>query len=369
VKVHLYNAYGEVTATTDGVWSDEQGVVRFQRLPATRYDIWVERVAGAEGEAWPSALFSRVEVTPGADTQRIPLTMPSSGSLRGRLVLADGRTPAAGYVVAVQTGTVPEETLPPERWPAAYARGAQGCYAEARTAADGTFLLTGLVPGRHALDIRRPGERRAWCTITDVEVRPGETTEMGRILVAKNGWRYLLEPKALSEWVESDFYDPGPVRLENDRLVMEMGDDMTGITWQGTLPRVDYEVTLQAMRVAGDDFFCGLTFPVKQAPCTLILGGWGGSVVGLSCLDGYDASENETSQWIEFENRRWYRIRLRVTHSRIEAWLDGRRIIRVDTEGREISIRLECEPSRPLGIATWRTTGAVRDIRLRLLDG
>jgi len=372
VKVHLYNLHGEVTASTRGRWSDEAGIVRFERLPATYYDLWLEGEASTTQsgqERLPAVLFRNLEVTPGPGTQRITLNVPPSGSLRGRLFFPQGETQASGYVVAVQTGTVPEEGRPVEQWPAAYARGAQKCYAQTEVGPDGTFTLQGLTPGRLALDIRRPGEREAWGTIWEVEVKAGQVTNLGLVRVAREGWRYMFDRQTLAGWKESDFYDPGAVRIENDSIVMEQGNDMTGITWTQDLPRVDYEVTLQAMRVAGSDFFCGLTFPVKQDPCTLILGGWGGSVVGLSCLDGYDASENETSQWIEFDPRRWYRVRLRVTQGRIEVWLEQKRIINVDLAGKEVSIRIECEPSRPFGIATWRTTGAVRDLRIRRLEG
>ena len=39
----------------------------------------------------------------------------------------------------------------------------------------------------------------------------------------------------------------------------------------------------------------------------------------------------------------------------------------LDTKGKKISIRPECDESRPFGIATWSSTGAVRDIRVRML--
>ena len=47
---------------------------------------------------------------------------------------------------------------------------------------------------------------------------------------------------------------------------------MTGITYTNPLPRTDYEVTLEAMRVEGSDFFCGLTFPVGSNSCSLVVG-------------------------------------------------------------------------------------------------
>ena len=62
-----------------------------------------------------------------------------------------------------------------------------------------------------------------------------------------------------------------------------------------TFPKVDYEVNLDAKRVAGNDFFCGITFPVGKRFCSLIVGGWGGATVGLSSIDGKDAAENETT--------------------------------------------------------------------------
>src|SRR2546430_1403313 len=121
------------------------------------------------------------------------------------------------------------------------------------------------------------------------------------------------------------------------------------------------------MRVEGSDFFCGLTFPVGTNPCSLIVGGWGGGVVGLSSLDGEDAANNETTKVMNFEKGRWYKIRLRVQPTTIEAWIDEEKIVDVNTTDRRISIRFEVEPSVPFGIATWSTTGAIRNIRLRRL--
>ena len=39
----------------------------------------------------------------------------------------------------------------------------------------------------------------------------------------------------------------------------------------------------------------------------------------------------------------------------------------LETADRRISIRLECRPSRPFGICTWETAGAVRDLQVRQL--
>ena len=182
----------------------------------------------------------------------------------------------------------------------------------------------------------------------------------------EQAWRPLFDGKTLTNWQSTKFIGEGGVTVENGQLILEAGRDLTGVTWIGPeLPTTNYELALQAMRVEGSDFFAGVTFPVAESFCSLILGGWGGTVVGLSSINGMDASENETSQSIRFESGRWYNIRIRVTPAKIEAWLDDRQIINQDLKGNKIDTRFEVEPSRPLGVASWRTKSALRDLRLR----
>jgi hypothetical protein len=178
----------------------------------------------------------------------------------------------------------------------------------------------------------------------------------------------IFDGKTLTNWKPSSFVGQGKVTVENGEIVLASGKDLTGITWSGpTLPTTSYELTLEARRMEGRDFFAGITFPVDDSFCSLILGGWGGTVVGLSSLNGMDASENSTSQSREFEMNRWYRVRIRVTPAKIESWLDDRQIIDVELKDNKIDTRIEVDPSKPLGIASWRTKSAIRDIRLRRL--
>jgi hypothetical protein len=181
----------------------------------------------------------------------------------------------------------------------------------------------------------------------------------------------LFDGKTLGNWKITDFGGQGKVYVKDGCIYMEQGNDMTGITWAGPLVRMNYEITLEAMRVSGSDFFCGLTFPVNDKCCSLILGGWGGSLCGLSNIDYYDAANNETTRFVSFENGKWYHVRLRVVPNHIQAWLqeEGEEpLVDIDITGRKIDTRAEVDLSQPLGIATWQTAGAVRNIKLRKLS-
>jgi hypothetical protein len=147
--------------------------------------------------------------------------------------------------------------------------------------------------------------------------------------------------------------------------MLEFGSPMTGVTYTGELPKSNYEVQLEAMRVDGSDFFCALTFPVKDSHCSFIVGGWGGGVIGLSSVDGRDASENETTDYMQFTSKKWYRIRVRVTDERIQAWIDDDQKVDQQLAGHTVDTRVEVDLSKPLGIACYDTRAALRDIQIR----
>src|SRR6185436_15981079 len=60
----------------------------------------------------------------------------------------------------------------------------------------------------------------------------------------------LFDGKTLQGWQITDFAGKGPVTVENGEIRVGMGH-MTGITLANTqdLPRVNYELSLDAMRV------------------------------------------------------------------------------------------------------------------------
>jgi reactive intermediate/imine deaminase len=181
-------------------------------------------------------------------------------------------------------------------------------------------------------------------------------------------WRPLFDGKTLTGWKESQFTARGKVSIEDGQVVLGNGY-MTGITWTGAFPTSNFEVRYQAQRRSGSDFFGALTFPVHDSYCTFINGGWGGSVVGLSSLDTMDASENDTTVTMGFTNGRWYSFRVRVTDGSIEAWINEERVVAVDIRGRRIGLRLgDIEYSAPLGIASYESVAAIRNIEYRVID-
>jgi hypothetical protein len=181
-------------------------------------------------------------------------------------------------------------------------------------------------------------------------------------------WRPLFDGKTLKGWKSTNFGGEGEVSVEDGAIVMERGSNMTGVTYDGKdFPKTNYELAFEAKRTQGLDFFCTTTFPVGDDPCSLVVAGWSGAVVGLSSIDGKDASENETRKNMGFDNNRWYKVKIRVTPEKIVAWIDDAKVVDFATKGRKISIRPECDPSRPLGICTYSSVGHVKNIRVRNL--
>ncbi len=179
----------------------------------------------------------------------------------------------------------------------------------------------------------------------------------------------LFDGKTLKGWKATDFGSGGEIKVEDGKLIIGMGEPLSGINLAGEPPaRMNYEISLEAMKLTGDDFFCALTVPVGKNCGTLVLGGWGGALVGFSSIDDLDASENSTTQFKKFDKDKWYRIRMRVTPAKIVVWIDDEQWINVDIDGKKVSMRPgEIELSQPLGVATFQTASALRNITFRKL--
>jgi hypothetical protein len=179
--------------------------------------------------------------------------------------------------------------------------------------------------------------------------------------------KILFDGVSLDGWELIDYTGHGDVYVADSTVIIGAGKEISGIRWTGDFPKSNFEVTLDAKRVKGSDFFLGMTFPVKESYMTLVLGGWGGSVTGLSSIDGYDAADNSTGSSYNFKQDQWYKVRLRVTDEMIEAWVDKDYIVGFRIDGSYLSLRWEMDSSVPFGLTTYRTLGAMKNIRLSII--
>ena len=186
---------------------------------------------------------------------------------------------------------------------------------------------------------------------------------------ATDGWG-KMEALAPEKWQAIE--GAADLQWDHENRVMRIGvgTDLNGLRWTGPLPTVPYAVELEARRMSGSDFFCGLTFPVRSGTefVTLIVGGWGGNLVGISSIDGLDASENSTTSQRQFEDERWYRIRVEVGDERLQAWIDDKQVVDAHTEEQKLSLRPgPIEACAPFGLATWLTSAEIRGVKWRKL--
>lgn len=180
----------------------------------------------------------------------------------------------------------------------------------------------------------------------------------------KSEWKTLLPKEGLEGWEVTNFGGEGEVKNKDGELTLEMGDPLTGITLkQKDFPKSNFEIELEAKRIEGGDFLCGLTYPVGDEHISFIAGGWGGGVVGISSIDGFDASENATTGFREFKNGQWYKFRVRVDDKSIKAWVDDKQVVDHEREGHKFSVRAEVMANRPVGFCAFQSKVAIRNLR------
>ena len=112
---------------------------------------------------------------------------------------------------------------------------------------------------------------------------------------------------------------------------------------------------------------CAFTFPVDKGHVSLVMGGWGGGITGISSIDGQDASDNETTMFKAFENDQWYKARVRVEKAKITVWIDGTLMFEQPRADHDFDIRFEMDPCTPLGIANFECDSRVKNIQIRRL--
>ncbi|MEK7953971.1 family 16 glycoside hydrolase [Luteolibacter soli] len=203
--------------------------------------------------------------------------------------------------------------------------------------------------------------RRGWLQLTFATLPAACRREGPAAVEAGSVWQPLTAHWQPAAGGELSFPSPGQLRLQSS-------ESLSATKWTGPPVKPPFEIEFEARRLDGTDFFCGLTFPARAGgEClTWIVGGWGGNAVGLSSIDGKDASENETTFRRSFEKERWYRLRLKCSAGRIEAWIDDEQVIDFQTTGRKLGLRPgPIDQCAPFGLATWQTSGEFRSLRWR----
>lgn len=194
------------------------------------------------------------------------------------------------------------------------------------------------------------------------EAAPDQPAKPPKKNPPKTDWTALQD-----EWKICRFGGEGPQEIKKELITLGFGDPLTGVRWDGDHPDDNYEIELEARRTDGFDFFAAITFPVKDENCSLVLGGWGGGVTGISSINGLDASNNETTVFRQYKNDQWYKIRIRVDPNEINCWVDEQSVIEIEREGLKFDIRAEMDPTLPLGIANFQCDSELRNIRSRKL--
>ncbi|MCX6856611.1 MAG: hypothetical protein NTV80_17100, partial [Verrucomicrobia bacterium] len=98
----------------------------------------------------------------------------------------------------------------------------------------------------------------------------------------------LMEGDLAGAWQQAGIPEEGKIALKEGELEIGIGAPMTGAkftAWdQAGMPGTGYMIRYETMRVEGRDIFGMCTFPVSShdAHATFVIGGWGGTVTGLS---------------------------------------------------------------------------------------
>ncbi|WP_436715344.1 family 16 glycoside hydrolase [Roseiconus lacunae] len=188
-------------------------------------------------------------------------------------------------------------------------------------------------------------------------------------------------------WEPCEFGGDGEITMKDGLIKMEFGQPLTGVRWSGpfegeekkasaetkkkqppVLPRDNYEVRWECRRDRGVDFVCAYTFPVGKEVASLVMGGWGGGVTGISSIDGHDASDNETTMFKAYDDERWYKARVRVEKAQITVWIDEVKMFDVPRKDRKFDIRFEMDPCTPMGIANFECDSQFRNLAIRRLN-
>ena len=208
-----------------------------------------------------------------------------------------------------------------------------------------------------------------WLTLSSVWLALGWVLpSFGDEPAAPSAVLKLFDGQSLAGWQPNKGSRVGKVEIQGGSILLHAGEPMTGITsTRENLPAQNYRLTYEAKRTDGNDFFAAATFPVAASFVTLVNGGWGGGVTGLSLINGASAVENETNHYLKYQNDVWYRFEVEVTGRAIRCLVDGQEVVLFPHEGAQLTTRLETRVNQPLGFASYRSAGLIRRVEVQPL--
>ena len=212
-------------------------------------------------------------------------------------------------------------------------------------------------------DIKILGGRAAWLCLLFILAQCGPAR--------RQEW-HLLSGEFAPAWKAAGIPEEGSVTIQNGEITLQPGQPMTGAQfaeWKSAgLPLSRYAIEYEAMRVEGNDFFGTVTFPVGDSHVSLVVGGWGGTLVGISSIDDMDASENATTGNAFFENNRWHKVRIEVRDDELRAWINDKLFVSTSTRGHKLGLRVgDIEKCTPFGFASYATLARIRHVLIRRL--
>lgn len=215
------------------------------------------------------------------------------------------------------------------------------------------------------LDINSFGGRAVWLCLFFI---------LAQCSPARRAEWHLLTDEFAPAWKAAGIPDEGAVTVQNGEITLHPGQPMTGVrldaqAWKNAgIPSTRYAIEYEAMRVEGNDFFGTVTFPVADSHVSLVVGGWGGTLVGISSIDDMDASENATTGNAFFKNNRWHQVRIEVHDDELRAWINGKLFVSTSTRGHKLGLRAgDIQKCTPFGFASYATLARVRHVLIRRL--
>jgi hypothetical protein len=187
----------------------------------------------------------------------------------------------------------------------------------------------------------------------------------------RSEWK-LLSAEFASSWKAAGMAEEGFISIKDGEISLQPGQPMTGVRFEAwdsaRLPLTRYAIEYEAMRVEGNDFFGTVTFPVHDSHVSLVIGGWGGTLVGISSIDDLDASENATTGNAFFKNNEWHQVRVEVRDDDLRVWIGGKLFVNVSTKGHKLGLRPgDIEKCVPFGFASYATQARIRGVIIRRL--